>query len=203
MGDDSADTQGRAYTETLIRESGRPWKRLLRVQAPYGWNARRLARGLTLDVGCGIGKNLGHLRGRAVGVDHNQSSVAECRRRGFEAYTPEEFLASHRAVPGAFGTLLLSHVVEHLKFAEAVSLLKLYLPFLGSSGLIVLFTPQEAGFMSDPTHLEFMDFKRCARLLTEVGCSIDRQYSFPFPRVAGTVFLYNEFVTVGRRGGRG
>jgi hypothetical protein len=30
------------------------------------------------------------------------------------------------------------------------------------------------------------------------GLTVERAYSFPFPRMAGKVFTYNEFVMVGR-----
>ena len=76
------DTRDREYTERLIRLQRAPWKRWLDVQAPYRWNLRRLAPGFTLEVGCGIGRNLEHLRGEGVGLDHNPYSVAAARQAG-------------------------------------------------------------------------------------------------------------------------
>ena len=52
------------------------WKKALNVQAPYRWNLRRQRLGRTLDVGCGIGRNLETLDPGSVGVDHNEHSVA-------------------------------------------------------------------------------------------------------------------------------
>ena len=51
------------------------WKKLLDVQAPYRWNLQRLKLGLTLEIGCGIGRNLMHLKGQGIGIDHNFQSV--------------------------------------------------------------------------------------------------------------------------------
>ena len=35
---------------------------------------------------------------------------------------------------------------------------------------------------------------------TALGLTVDRQFSFPFPRAVGKVFTYNEFVTIARKG---
>jgi hypothetical protein len=58
----------RAYAQRLVRLQTAPWKRWLGLQAPFGWNLRRLDPGFTLDLGCGIGRMLLHLRGAGVGV---------------------------------------------------------------------------------------------------------------------------------------
>jgi SAM-dependent methyltransferase len=59
------------YAARLDRIGRSRWRKLLNVQAPYRSNLRRLAPGFTLDVGCGVGRNLAHLDGLAVGVDAN------------------------------------------------------------------------------------------------------------------------------------
>ena len=82
---------------------------------------------------------------------------------------------------------------------EADALVRPYLPFLGEPGRLVIITPQEAGFMSDATHVEFMDHKRNAALLDCLGFAVEAEHSFPFPRRLGPFFKYNEFVTLGRR----
>jgi 2-polyprenyl-3-methyl-5-hydroxy-6-metoxy-1,4-benzoquinol methylase len=194
------DTAGAEYTRRLQRLSGARWKRLLDVQAPYRWNLRRLDLGRTLDLGCGIGRNLAHLDGSgAVGVDHNADSVHACRSRGLEAYTIEEFRASPHARAGAFDSLLAAHLMEHLSEPDGRSLLQEYLPYVRPGGQIVFITPQERGQTSDPTHVRFVDFAASAALATSLGLTVRRQYSFPFPRAAGTLFRYNEFVTVTER----
>jgi 2-polyprenyl-3-methyl-5-hydroxy-6-metoxy-1,4-benzoquinol methylase len=195
------DTAGAEYTRRLQRLSGARWKRFLDVQAPYRWNLRRLDLGRTLDIGCGIGRNLAHLDGDgAVGVDHNASSVHACRAQGFEAYTVEEFQAGPHARAGAFDSLLAAHLVEHMTEPEAVGILGSYLPYLRPGGRVVLITPQERGQVSDPTHVRFVDFGASARLAASLGLIVERQYSFPLPRAAGTLFRYNEFVTIANRG---
>ena len=41
----------------------------------YRWNLRRLDLGFTLEIGCGIGRNLEHLDGNGIGIDHNEEAV--------------------------------------------------------------------------------------------------------------------------------
>lgn len=172
------------------------WKRVLDVQAPYRWFLRRLRLGRTLDVGCGVGRNLENLGGRAVGVDHNADAVRACRARGFEAYTVDEFAASPAAHPASYDALLFAHVLEHMHRAAAVGLVQEYLPYLRRSGRLVCITPQERGHASDATHVEFMDFDALREVVTACGATVDRTRSFPFPRIAGRWFTYNEFVVV-------
>jgi hypothetical protein len=100
------------YAERLRRKQTVWWKRLLPVQAPYHWNLRRQDLGRTLDVGCGLGRNLGVLPAGSVGVDHNAEMVALARSMGYEAYTVGEFMDGPLAVPGAFDGLLLAHAAE-------------------------------------------------------------------------------------------
>jgi 2-polyprenyl-3-methyl-5-hydroxy-6-metoxy-1,4-benzoquinol methylase len=151
---------------------------------------RRLNPGRTLDVGCGLGRNLRHLDGRGVGVDANTECVALARANGFEAYTPEDLPA------GAFDSLLFAHVLEHLD--EPAQLVAQYLPWLAPHGRLILITPQEQGYASDPTHVRFLDLDALARLCVGLGFAIEKAYSFPFPRWAGKLFKYNEFVVVAR-----
>jgi SAM-dependent methyltransferase len=190
------------YADRLVRLQSVWWKRIIDVQAPYRWNIRRLRLGRTLDVGCGIGRNLRHLGPGAVGVDHNADSVAIARSLGVTAYTSEEFRASADCVPASFDTILLAHVVEHMDRDMAVSLLSDYLPFMKPAGQVVFITPQEAGYRTDETHVRFVDFDAVADLAAEIGFAITRKYSFPFPRPAGRVFPYNEFVAICRSAGK-
>jgi 2-polyprenyl-3-methyl-5-hydroxy-6-metoxy-1,4-benzoquinol methylase len=189
-------TDGVQYTQRLQRLTGARWKRLFDAQAPYRWNVRRLKLGRTLDVGCGIGRNLAHLCGSGVGVDHNPTSVAVCRSRGLEAYTSDEFLDTASARPASFDALLAAHLLEHLDRDDAYDILRGYLPLVRDGGTIVFITPQERGYASDATHVSFVDFEAAADIVDALGIRLELQFSFPFPRTAGRVFTYNEFVTI-------
>ena len=189
-------TRSAAYAQHLSDIQGARWNGLVSVQGPYRWNLRRLHLGHTLDVGCGIGRNLENLGGDAVGVDHNAYSVATARARGFVAYTSEAFLGSDGGKPAGFASLLFAHVLEHMPLDDATALVRTYLPYLARPGRVVFITPQERGFASDPTHVEFMDADALVQVAQVCGLSVERNYSFPFPRWFGRLFTYNEFVVV-------
>jgi len=192
------DTKGKDYSERLANLEGKSWKRILNVQAPYKWNLSRLQMGRTLDVGCGIGRNLVNLE-NSVGVDHNLDSVLIARSKGLKAYSTDEWISSPDAVHGSFDSILLAHVLEHLSEADADQVITSYLPYLKQGGNLVLICPQEKGFPTDPTHIRWVDDAELLKTGTRLGFTEVKNYSFPLPRFAGKLFTYNEFVYVGRR----
>ncbi len=193
-------TAGGDYAERLARLGSARWKQVLDVQAPYRAHLRRLRLGRTLDVGCGIGRNLRALAPGSIGVDHNPRSVAMARAAGRTAYTADEFFADPELTrQGQFDSMLVAHVVEHLPPEDAGDVVGSYLPFVREGGRVVLITPQERGHASDPTHVAFTDLDALRALCGRLGLVADRGYSFPFPRFAGRVFTYNEFVLVAHR----
>jgi 2-polyprenyl-3-methyl-5-hydroxy-6-metoxy-1,4-benzoquinol methylase len=171
----------------------------LKSQAPYRWNLRRLQPGFMLDVGCGLGRNLAHVGGHGVGVDPNRACLREARAAGFTAYTPEEFAASPDAKAARFDSLLVAHVLEHMSFEEALGLVRDNLAYVKPGGQLILITPQELGYAGDDTHVQFMDLGALRRLAEALGVTVTRAFSFPFPRWAGRLFRYNEFVLTARK----
>jgi len=186
------------YAARLERAALSRWRRWLNVQAPYRWNLRRLALGRTLEVGCGVGRNLRHLGSGAVGIDPNAKAVQFARKAGLVAFVPEEFRRWESARPESFDSLLFAHVLEHMRSNAAVRLVREHLPYLAHGGRVVIITPQERGFASDETHVEFMDFAQIERILCESGLEPLRSFSFPLPRPFGRIFTHNEFVGIGR-----
>ena len=152
-----------------------------------------------LDVGCGIGRNLHHLDGRGVGVDLNPYSVEVARQQGLTAYATDEFEISPDGVPGEYDTMLLAHVLEHMTLDQASALVGRYLRYLGAGGRVVVIVPQEAGFASDPTHVNFLDLDEIAVIEDRNDLTRERAYSFPFPRWAGRFFKHNETVVLSRK----
>ena len=193
------DTKGKDYADRLRDKQQKRWKKILRVQAPYQWNMRRQSLGRTLDVGCGIGRNMGSLDEGSVGVDHNAEAIAEARSAGFTALTTEEWETSELRQENAFDGILLAHVIEHMDEADAIKLMEDYLPYLRPGGKVFFVCPQERGYASDPTHVRFADFEALEDLSEKVGLTVTKSFSFPFPRFAGKPFIYNEFCVVAER----
>jgi SAM-dependent methyltransferase len=189
----------RDYTARLRAETDRGWKRLLGAQAPYRRHIRKVVEGRVLDVGCGIGRNLHHLDGNGVGVDLNPHSVEVARQLGLTAYTTDAFETSADAVPGGYDTMLLAHVLEHMTLDRASDVVGRYLRYLGAGGRVVLIVPQEAGFASDPTHVDFVGLDEISTIEGRNGLSREKAYSFPFPRPVGRFFKYNETVVLARK----
>ncbi|MCH5684782.1 class I SAM-dependent methyltransferase [Niabella sp. W65] len=94
-----------------------------------------------LDIGCGVGRNLLHLEGNGVGIDHNPTSVAICTSQGLTAYTNTDFEQTEYNSPGTFDAILLAHVAEHMTQKNTIELLAQYRPLLKRNGKIIVITP--------------------------------------------------------------
>lgn len=198
-------TAGTAYTKRLETsvEERHGLRLLLDPQRPYRWNIRRLGLGRVLDVGCGVGRNLSHLDGNGVGVDHNPTSIETARGRGLTAYTTDDFATSDDAVPASFDSVLFAHVLEHLSREDAVDLVRRSLPYVRPGGQVVVICPQQRGQASDPTHVTFLPAREIVSLLDDCGVAAERTRSFPLPSWAGRWFTHNETIVTGRAERRG
>lgn len=186
------DTHSSWYAERLQSKQNKSWKRLLRAQAPYQWNLRRQQLGRTLDIGCGIGRNLVTLAPGSLGVDHNPDSVSRASNQGLRAVTDTEFF---RSPPKAesFDGILLAHVIEHMTHDDAINLLRRYLPFLRPGGKVFMICPQERGYASDPTHVAWTTGDDLIKIARALELEPREARSFPLPRRLGRLFTYNEF----------
>ena len=183
------------YSELLLG-SDKLWKQILSVQYPYRRTVEKLGLGETLEIGCGVGRVLGWLSKKSIGVDHNSKSIHICTSKNLTAYTSEQFQEAAKSgeIEGKrFENLLLAHVLEHLEPLEQIEIIETYLPYLRRTGGIFIVTPQEKGYSSDATHITFTDFDRIREILNKLNFEVLSQKSFPFPRVIGKYFKYNEF----------
>ncbi len=194
----SNTTEGKDYYDRLMALQGKWWKKIVDLNAPYRWCLQSYNPGFTLDIGCGIGRSLHLLKGNGVGIDHNSFAVEFCRKRGFRAYTTQEFKTSPHGIEHSFDSILLAHVAEHMLADDFKKLLNEYLPYLKLDGKIIVLTPQEKGYASDPTHVTFTDFQIVDKVFTDIHIDVQSHQSFPLPRWGGRLFIYNEFVTVGK-----
>lgn len=196
---DIESTENSDYTDRLIRLEQPLWKRMLDVQAPYRRKLRELFGDReVLDVGCGLGRCLGHLAPNGVGVDHNKHSIQVCRDRGLTAFTVEEFADTEYAKPGRYSGMLAAHLIEHMPRADAVEILGGYLDYLAPEARVVFICPQEKGYAADPTHVSFTDLDGLRDVAEQLGLTVENGLSFPLPRFAGKSFPYNEFILVSK-----
>jgi 2-polyprenyl-3-methyl-5-hydroxy-6-metoxy-1,4-benzoquinol methylase len=196
------DTSQAGYTERLRELSGARWKRWLNVQAPYQRHLRKYDLGVTLDVGCGIGRNLPTLAPGSRGVDHNADSVQFAQARGLAACTVRDFEKERTYHLGRYDSILFAHVLEHMRRKDAVSIVWRYLPNLKPGGRVLFICPQMRGYKSDRTHVTYLSGDDLVEVAREAGLVPGRPTSFPFPAAAGRVFTYNEthLLSTGQRG---
>ena len=197
------NTNSESYYEELLNNTEKFWKKLIPVQLPYKLNLKHLKPGRTLEIGCGLGRNLRVLDESSIGLDHNAISVSHCQSEGLSARTISEFEQDSASLDliGSFDSLLLSHVLEHVDLENQIDLVKCYTPYLKPEAKIILITPQEKGYRSTESHITWTDFSRQNAIVKAAAPDFkqSKQYSFPFPRKFGSLFPYNEFVTLFKR----
>ncbi len=191
-------TTDEAYTNRLREIQTRKFKELLQINRLYALSLQRIGLGKTLEIGSGTGRILKYLP-NAVGVDHNAHSVAFARKAGLEAYTVKEFEKIMRQPADSskielFDSIIFPHVIEHLSADDAHQLVAKYLPFLKFDGSLVFVCPQEAGYKSDSTHVQFYDVEHLVALGEDFGYSLISHFSFPLWRNLGKWLRFNETV---------
>lgn len=83
--------------------------------------------------------------------------------------------------------------------ADYTERLRRYLPYVAPGGLVVLICPQERGYASDPTHVQYTDLAGLRDIAGQLDLEVHTGQSFPLPRAAGKVFPYNEFLLTASR----
>ena len=191
--------EDQGYVNRLMGISNKPFKTFLQPVNPYRIGLKRWVKGSCLEIGCGIGRNLGYLgNSRNLGIDINEHAVAKCRTLGHQAITSETFEYTRAELP-KFDNLLFSHVLEHMDRASSIELIQSYLPALSEFGAVCIICPQERGFASDPTHVEFKNIENLVSEIEECGLVVHRSFSYPLPKIFGNLFIYNEFVIIAKR----
>ncbi|MFQ6607034.1 MAG: class I SAM-dependent methyltransferase [Fidelibacterota bacterium] len=110
------------------------------------WITNRGGQGLILDLGCSTGFTTRHLANRfgssrVHGADINLKSVNKCRCRYNDIrfhYVDRDFFTNNNC---KFGTVLLSHVLEHVN--RPVMLLNRVKTLLDDNGTLIVSVPQE------------------------------------------------------------
>lgn len=192
-------TKDKEYADYIITAQNTGWKSWLDVQLPYRKKLQKLDLGKTLDVGCGIGRNLKALPASSVGIDHNKYSINYLVKEGFIAYTVGDFKKSEHSKVATYDSLLFAHIIEHLTVKESKDMIRNYLKYLKKGGQVVIICPQKKGFSKDSTHITLHDRESIARLLSGLGLKILTKHSFPLPEYFGGIFAPNEYWVVGQK----
>ena len=167
-------------SEAEVREAMRPYADRARAAQPV------------IDVGCGRGEFLTVCREAGItarGFDTNERSVADLRQRGFDvalAGVPECF---EGVAGGSIGTIVATHVVEHLPIDALFAFFRESARVLRSGGFVIIETPNAESllvgaseFWRDPTHIAPRHPAALTTLAREHGFAIDEIASVhPFP----------------------
>jgi O-antigen chain-terminating methyltransferase len=116
-----------------------------------------------LDLGCGRGEWLEVLGERGftgVGVDSNETCVADCRDRNLTVHIADLIEYLQQQPSDTQGVITAFHVVEHLPFRLILNLLNEAVRVLKPGGMLILETPNPANlivgahtFYLDPSHV--------------------------------------------------
>lgn len=114
-----------------------------------------------VEIGCGRGELAGLLRSMGfeyLGYDLNARMVECAREDGHQVVKGDGFAALEREPDGSLAVVASLHVIEHVSFAQLVTLTETAARKLVPDGALVLETPNGTSFASlanfhlDPTH---------------------------------------------------
>lgn len=141
----------------------------------------KFLRGITLDIGCGIGDMLA-FRPNTVGVDINAHNISFCMKRGLDA---KVMICDQLPFTGTyFDSVLLDNVLEHI--ASPSALLTEVRRVLRPLGLVIVGVPGLRGYGADTDHKVFYDELDLERLAELNGFKVMRTIHMPIGR---SVFL--------------
>ena len=154
---DTGSEYGRRYTEYIAKRTKLGGWLLEHKIIP---NTLAKCRGKIVDFGCGVGDILLQSPPGSIGFDISPSMIEYCTKRGLEVQLYDPATDDYRfasLTPGAYQTLLMSHVLEHLP--DTLNVLRKILAACERLGFerIVLKVPGAAGYKRDATHVTFVD----------------------------------------------
>jgi 2-polyprenyl-3-methyl-5-hydroxy-6-metoxy-1,4-benzoquinol methylase len=163
--------------------------------------------GTCLDIGCGPGHYLAHMRNLGwdvVGLDLS-SHAAEIARAIYQIHVEVGILEEAKFHDGRFALVTMSHSLEHVP--DPLATLKECCRILHPRGRLVLTTPNAAGLMSrlfrehwvsldPPRHLSLFTPATLRRCIELAGFQIERERSRP--RLAR--FDYEKSLRIARTG---
>lgn len=191
---------GLAYAKSQIERQRNPWRKL--IKSFYVSRVLKHVSGPAIDLGCGAGQILERLPPGSMGIEVNPYLVEDLKQRGLNVLPAQEGQGSFNLAalkPNEFGTLVLSHVLEHFPDADQVLRSLLHDCFVLGISKVIIVVPCETGFRSDSTHKTFIDLNYLqAQGMAECeGFRISHHAYFPGNyRFIGKFFIYHELMVI-------
>ncbi len=104
-----------------------------------------------LDIGCGRGEMLEHLKNygiEAIGIDSNHIMVEFCLSKKLNAIKGDALTYLSNIEDNSLGAIFASHFIEHLYPADLLNFLSLSYNKLKPNGLLIMETPNVLGLYS-------------------------------------------------------
>jgi SAM-dependent methyltransferase len=127
------------------------------------YGERLAAHAPVVDLGCGRAELLAQLKARGVaakGIDTDPSMVLEARDSGLDVEQADALRWLESQPEGSIGSLIATHLVEHLQLDDLVRLLELAVSRLVPGGIFIAETPNPQSlivlgnsYVLDPTHV--------------------------------------------------
>jgi SAM-dependent methyltransferase len=172
--------EGLRGSDAEVREALAPYVEFARHSPP------------AIDAGCGRGEFLELCRNAGIpcrGYDTNERSVADARARGLDAFLGAIPDCFREHPDGRAGSILVSHVVEHLPLEALIALFSEARRVLRPGGYLMIETPNAEAlavsaseFWRDPTHLGPRHLAALVLLGREYGFDLlEAKPVHPFP----------------------
>ncbi len=140
-----------------------------------------------VDLGCGRGEFLEVLQREGIqctGVDADESGVRHCQQKGLQAIYGD-VLGFLNGKLDEYDGIFCSHLVEHLDYSAATSLLQSCHGALRPGGVMVIVTPNSNDlwvlgelFWLDPTHIRLYPLKLLEVMCRSAGFEISDRGTF-------------------------
>ncbi len=188
-----------SYTEYQLKKRSRMRQIIREI---YLNVTLRLLKGRTIDFGCGTGELLRKLPQGSLGLEVNQTTIEYCKEEGLNVryYDPlkDKYMLSDFA-HGEFESLVISHVLEHIKNPAQALLSLLKAARRLDIKRVVVIVPGKRGFAFDSTHQTYigLGFFEKNELKYVEGFGITMQRYFPINlSIIGLFFTYLELQVV-------
>ena len=132
-----------------------------------------------LDIGCGDGVFMEYLdkEGYDVfGLDTSTDAVESCKKKQLSVFN-ENALSFLQKKEDSFGSIMCSHLIEHISIDEIHNLIESCYNALANNGILVILTPNVKTllggitFWDDPTHIRPYTTKSLEKLFRDKGFS--------------------------------